>query len=90
MTGDIFRETVPESKEYPPALFNITVAPTDGAEQVVVQVEPGQNQGGEEPPFVYWMAMAEYLLFLTAGKSGLPFDEAIAKLVEGVRTWRDK
>ena len=87
---NVFQETVPESKEYPMTPFNITVAPTDGAKMAVVQVHPGQNSDGQEPPFVYWMAMTEYLLFLTANKSGLPFEDALAKLVEGARTWVDK
>ena len=84
----VFQETVPESKEYPMASFTITVAPSDGLKSAVVQVQPAVDQDGAEPPFVYWMALTEYMLYLTAEKSDLPFEDALAKLVAGARTWQ--
>ena len=84
---DIINETVPEGD---PAQFLITVTPSPNLEKAEVKVEPSVHKDThEEPPFIYWMALAEYLLHLVATKSDAPYEEAMHSLVRGAETWRD-
>lgn len=38
--------------------------------------------------FQYWMVATEYLLYLTASKSGAGFEKALELLVQGAMTYR--
>jgi len=42
-----------------------------------------------ELPFGYMMVACEYLLHTVATHSGVPYDKAIEKLVEGAKTYAD-
>ena len=85
---DLINDTVPEGK---PAEFLITVTPSPDFDKGEVKIgTAGETfEVGQKPPFVYWMMMAEYVLHVTALESGLPYDEALAKLLEGANKWRD-
>ena len=69
--------------EHPSAEFRVTVYPSGDFDSAEVRVECSED----EPPFVYWMAMTEYLLHLTAQKSDAGYEAALDLLRKGAMDW---
>lgn len=42
----------------------------------------------EEPDFVHWMMATEYLMAVTASRSGTGFEKAMELLMKGACAWR--
>ena len=65
--------------------------------QIVIEVSQKDDFGSascdivtdSDLPFGYIMVACEYLLHVVAKHSGLPYDKAIEKLVEGAKTYAD-
>lgn len=66
--------------------------------RLIIEVEQKEDNSAEvkvlpmedfDKHFLNWMCACEYLLYLTASKSGASYKQAIRSLVEGSKTYRD-
>lgn len=55
----------------------------------IAAVHPATDAEGKEPPFEFWMIATEYLMALTARKSGAGFEKALENLVQGAMTYKE-
>lgn len=65
-------------------VFMLVVKEVEESEAVIVFI--GVPDGAT---YLHWMCACEYLMDRVARMSHLPFDEALAKLCEGAKTYRD-
>ena len=76
--------------------FEVTVLPVDvlGPAEVIMGVHKAEvaiiTQAGEDLDFATLMCATEYLMHVTAERSGAGYDRALDLLVEGARTWSHK